>query len=111
MHIDSCPKCGSPGYLIKTHRRIGGKIYGPYLVVQHYVSKSKEGTTRVRPCFISLKKLHPNEKTRIGRLLDQDGVARSSTETIFLGKSFVRDFAPRQPDGSTPGRLNTATLQ
>jgi hypothetical protein len=69
MHIGSCPKCGSSGYIIKTYRKIRGKVYGPYLVVQHYVSKSEKGTTRVRPCFISLKKLHSNEKARIGRLL------------------------------------------
>jgi len=65
MHIDNCPKCGRPGYLIKKFV----KGYGPYPIVQDYKCKSEKGTTRVRQCFISLKKLHPSEEDRINKLL------------------------------------------
>jgi len=71
MHVDRCPKCGKPGYLIRTFRRIGGQRYGPYPTVQHYNSKSKRGT-RVNPCYLSLKKLHPADEARIIRLLERE---------------------------------------
>jgi len=70
--------------MIKTYRKIEAKVYGPYLVVQHYVSKSKKGTTRVRPCFISLKKLHP-EKTRIGTLLAR----KEENELLSRGEGYM----------------------
>jgi hypothetical protein len=88
MHIDSCPKCGSPGYMIKTYRKIEAKVYGPYLVVQHYVSKSKKGTTKVRPCFISLKKLHPEEKTRVGTLLARE----EENELLSRGERYMNPY-------------------
>jgi len=69
MHVDSCPKCHEAGYLVREYRRIRGKRYGPYLVVNHYISKSQSGHTRIRRCYISLKKLAPNEKARICNLL------------------------------------------
>ena len=69
MHIDSCPRCGAPGYMVKKYRKLAGRRYGPYLEVQHYASKSPRGTTRVKSCFISLKRLHSSQKTRIFRLL------------------------------------------
>ena len=72
MHIDHCPKCGASGYLVRTYRHTRRQTYGPYLLVQHYVSKSKKGSTRVRLCFISLKKLHPQERERIDRLLARE---------------------------------------
>jgi hypothetical protein len=43
-----------------------------YPTVQHYDSKSAEGTTKVKLCFISLKKLYPNEEAWIRRLLAQE---------------------------------------
>ena len=69
LRIDRCPKCQNRGYIVRKCRRIGGRQYGPYIVVQHYASKSQRGTTRVKQCFISMKKLDMNEKTRIRRLL------------------------------------------
>jgi hypothetical protein len=69
MHVESCPKCNKAGYLVREYRRIRGKRYGPYLAVNHYVSKSHSGHTRIRRCYISLKKLAPNEKVRICNLL------------------------------------------
>ena len=71
MHVDNCPKCGRPGYLIKTFRRIEGQPYGPYPTVRHYVSK-----TRVKQCYLSLKKLHPADEARIIRLLLEREKAR-----------------------------------
>jgi len=68
MHIDRCPKCGSPGWLVRDYREIDGKLYGPYPVVNHYVSK-RAGYSMNRRCFISLKKLAPSEEARISRLL------------------------------------------
>jgi len=65
MHIDSCPRCGAPGYVVRKFV----KGHGPYPIVQHYDHKSEKGTTRVRQCFISLKKLHPSEEDRINKLL------------------------------------------
>jgi len=72
MHIDHCPKCGRPGYLVRKFRLMHGKRYGPYPTVQHYDSKSAQGTTKVKLCFISLKKLYPSEEARISRLLAQE---------------------------------------
>ena len=68
MHIDHCPKCGRPGYLVKKFV----KGHGPYPIVQHYDRKSEKGTTRVRQCFISLKKLYPQERERIDRMLARE---------------------------------------
>jgi len=78
MHVDKCPRCGAAGYIVRTYRKIHGKTYGPYPVVQHYVSKSKTGATQIRLCFISLKKLHPTEEARISKLL-----ARAKTEGLI----------------------------
>lgn len=69
MHVESCPKCHKAGYLVREYRKGQGKRYGPYLAVNHYVSKSHSGHARIRRCYISLKKLAPNEKTRICKLL------------------------------------------
>lgn len=72
MHVDSCPRCGKPGSMVKYYKRVGGHLYGPYLRVQHYTSKSPSGTTRARKCSVSLKKLTPSEGDRILRLLRRE---------------------------------------
>ena len=71
MHVESCPKCGAPGWLVRDYQEIGGKLYGPYPVVNHYVAK-RDGYSANRRCFISLKKLNPSEGAHISNLLAQE---------------------------------------
>jgi len=92
MHVESCPKCNKAGYLVREYRRIRGKRYGPYLAVNHYVSKSQSGHTRIRRCYISLKKLAPNEKTRICNLLAASRVS---------ARARIANYEPFQREGRT----------
>jgi len=71
LHLKSCPKCGAPGWLVRDYREIAGRLYGPYPVVNHYVTK-RGGHSLNRRCFISLKKLHPSEEAHIRNLLAQE---------------------------------------
>jgi len=77
MHIDKCPKCGQPGHLTKKPRRILGRLYGPYLAVEHYAGKTPTGSTRLRQCHISISKLKlaGDEMARIRRLLAKEGAS------------------------------------
>jgi hypothetical protein len=76
MHIDKCPKCGDPGFLVKKYRRCGkpnckcatGSLHGPYWTVQHHPSRFKP----IKDCHISQKLLTGDLEERIKELLAKE---------------------------------------